>query len=589
MGIETPSPGPFSFTSKLTKELETKVQSNGYALVSAVHASLLQEDRNLSQTPIRTPLLGRRETIRLERLETLTTVGQNFPETASLAFQIPLAKDPTETVLDEIVEWLKDRPPRAISSEASFTAVVLCAQPLRSYICHPEKKEETSVTAYENLSRSSNRDIQRKWSLFGGLLQSALGYFKWTTPVASATLTPDSEEASNLAAIVRNIEENIVTLQNTVDRSIQEIPGLNEETLLQQAIEETAMARLQATVESLKIRRIAQLLPQQLESSSMVDDVAGSKNAESRPFQTLNLIDHGLHKNALAEYKYYDKENMTKRQVEINKSRMHKLVKVLETPAPGDFNTLQYRGWSPQPESARDALLFELPEGYQGPPTSLREIIVSSRYGKPTLGQRFIVAKSIGQALLKWHTTGWVHQGIASHNVVFFRRQGSTNLDFSKPFLCGFEHARVVGTQSNDRHPDHQKAEYDLYRHNDRQGEAMQTHKKEHDLYSFGLLLLEIGLWDTLKRVFFHKMDIEPAKLRGEILKRRDGLLRFDMGKAYEQATMKCITGSFRVGQDDTNESRLAQAFEAEVLQRIVRGYDIDTPRPPTLPDPLRF
>ena len=575
MGVKTPLPGPYSFTSKLIKELERNVQSHGYAHVSAVHTYLLQEDHHLSQSPIRTPLLGRRETIRLERLDTSTSIGWPSRETASLSFHIPLSQDPTEMVLDEIIAWLKDRPPRTISSEASFKAVVLHAQPLRDYI-RPPQEREASLTAYNNLSRSSNKDVQRKWLRFGGLLQSALTYMKWNTPTASTTIISGSEEANDLASILLKLEESIVTLQNTIDRGILEIPELNDESRLQQAIEETMIARLQATVESLKIRRIGKLASQQLEVPCAVDYAVTPGNDKSKPFQTLSLVNHESHDTVLVEYKYYDKKDMSNHQVDIDKARMQRLFKVLEMPTPGEFGTLKCLECLSEPYLARYALHFEPPEGYESLPTSLRETLLSKRRGRPTLGQRFMIAKSVGQALLKWHATGWVHQSIASHNVIFFRRHGSTNLDFSKPYLCGFEYARVVGFISSPRHPAHLEPEYDLYRHKDRQGKSLITHRKEHDIYSFGLLMLEIGSWDTLKDIFFDDKRIDPAKLYEEILKRGDAPLRFDMGKAYEQAALKCIRGSFHIEEDDMNQSRLARAFESEVVQRIVQGRDID-------------
>ena len=574
MGTKTPLPGPYSFTSKLIKELENDVRSCGYAQVSAVHTHLLQEDRRLSQSSIRTPLLGRRETIRLERLDSSASSRVPSLERASLSFHLPLSQDPTEMVLGEIIAWLKDRPPQAISSEASFKDVILHAQPLHDYIS-PPKEREASLTAYNNLSRFSIEDIQRKWLRFGGLLQNAWAHVKCNMPTASTTVTSGSEEDSDLASILSKVQESVITLQNTVDRGIQEIPELINGSRLQQAIEETMIARLQTTVQSLKIRRIVESVPQQLEDSSAIDAAVTPGNDEPKPFRTLSLVNHETYGTVLVEYKCYDKD-MSSHQVEIEKARMQRLFKVLETPTPGDFGTLKCLGWSSEPHLARHALYFEPPEGYKSPPTSLRETLLSKKHGRPTLGQRFMIAKSVGQALLKWHTTGWVHQSIASHNIIFFQRHGSTHLDFSRPYLCGFEYARVVGFISSPRQLAHLELEHDLYRHKDRQGKSLITHRKEHDIYSFGLLLLEIGFWDTLRELFFYKKQIKPARLYGEIQTRGDTLLRFDMGEAFEQATLKCIRGSIQIREDDMNESRLARAFESEVVQRIMQGHDID-------------
>ena len=581
MGITTPPPGPLSFTNKLIKELAKNMHLHGQANVSDVYTYLLQEDRHLSQTPNRVPLLGRRQTICLERLDSPTSVESHSRETASFSFHFSLSQDPTERILGEIVAWLKDRPPRAISSEASFKTIVLHAQPLRDYISFTQDRG-ASLTAYGNLSPSSSKDIQSNWSRLGALLSSAFTLAKWITPKASTRVISNSENTNELDSILSKLKDSITTLQNAVDRGIQDIPALNEESCLQQAIEETMIARLQATVESLKIRRIGQLESPQLEVPTPLEHAVSPGIDESKPFQSLSLVNHESHGTILSEYKYYEKENMSSHQVDLDKKRMQKLCKVLETPTPGDFGTLKCRGWSWETDLERFAIHFEPPEGCESRPTSLRKVLSSKKRGRPSLGERFMIAKSVGQSLLKWHTTGWVHQGIASHNIIFFQQEGSPNLDFSKPYLCGFDYARCTGNISVPRHLAHLGPEYDLYRHKERQDIADVTHTKEHDIYSFGLLLVEIGFWDTLKNIFFDGKKIEPRSLREVILKRmrNNALLEFEMGKAYERATLTCIKGSFHVERDDPQQSHLAQAFEREVVHKITDGHEIDNLRP---------
>ena len=579
MGNEkTPPPGEYSFTSKLIKELDGHLHSNKYARISELHKSLLQEDRKFIETPIHTSLAARRGSIRLAQLQSLRDSKRKPTDIGSLTLELPLRMDPTEKILDEIAEWLRDRPPHAISSEASFTNVILRAQPLRDYIGR-STKGDSPITAIDNLPGPSHQNIQRKWSFLGALLQ-----YVSRSRILNSAANPfpsysEAEADKNLATLIENLEDAVAAIENVIEQSIQELPELRKEEQLRQAIRETTITRLQSTVESLKIRCAAQFPPENSDIP-IADSYTLGMHQEPGPFQALNIVEVGPYENLLVEYRYYDKENMTKHQFQLNEQRMRDLVNVLQMPTTGSFGTLPCIDWTSESEQARHCLLFELPEGYKGPQLSLREAILSSKRGKPTLGQRFAIAKIIAQALLKWHTSGWVHQSIASHNIVFLCKEGSASVDFTKPFLCGFEYTRVVGFQSNERHPGHRKSEYDLYRHPDRQGDSMQTHKKEHDIYSLGLLLLEIGLWDTLKAAF----HVSPAKLRTEILSQfskrdqRGGLVRFEMGAAYEQALQKCISGSLRVDQDDDNECGLAQNFRVEVLQRIPQGSSIDAP-----------
>lgn len=579
MGNEkTPPPGEHSFTSKLIKELEGHLHSNKYARISELHTSLLQEDRKLIEHPIHTSLATRPGSIRLAKLQSLPDSKRTPEDHGSLTLDLPLVMAPTGTVLDEIAEWLRDRPPAAISSEASFTNVVLRAQPLRDYIGR-STKGDSPITAIDSLPGPSRQNIQKMWSSLGPLFQ----YVSRSTILKSAAnLFPSYSEAEadkTLATRIKQLEDAVAAVENVIDQSIHELPELRKEEQLRQAIREPTITRLQSTVDSLKIRCAAQFPPKNPDIS-MIDFHALGIDQEPEAFRALNIVEAEFDENLLVEYRYYDKQDMTKHQFQLNEQRMRALVNVLQTPTNGSFGTLPCIGWKSEPEQARHCLVFDMPEGYEGPPLSLREAILSSDRGKPTLGQRFTIAKTIAQALLKWHTTGWVHQSIASYNIVFLCKEGSASVDFTNPFLCGFEYTRVVGHQSNERHPEHRKPEYDLYRHPDRQGDSPQTHKMEHDIYSFGLLLLEIGIWETLGRAF----HVEPAKLRKKILDRlserdrRGGLIRFAMGAAYEQVLQKCISGSLGVDQDDKRESRLAQNFRVEVLERIAHGSSIDAP-----------
>ena len=116
MGNEkTPPPGEYSFTSKLIKELEGHLHSNKYARVSELHKNMLQEDRKLIETPIHTSFAARSGSIRLAQLQSLAGSKRKLRDVGSLTLELPLLVDPTEKILDEIAEWLRDRPPHAIS------------------------------------------------------------------------------------------------------------------------------------------------------------------------------------------------------------------------------------------------------------------------------------------------------------------------------------------------------------------------------------------------------------------------------------------------------------------------------------------
>jgi hypothetical protein len=294
------------------------------------------------------------------------------------------------------------------------------------------------------------------------------------------------------------------------------------------------------------------------------------------PFLNLSIEEISLLGRVLVECKKYDEATTDKHALAVSKQRMLKLAELLSSSKSADFHTLTCLRYFHEPQHGRYGLIFEIPEGSRQYPISLRDIInrILVRF-KPTLDQRFQIAYKIGKAISKWHLVDWVHQGIASHNVVFFYDK-IYGVDFSKPYLCGFEYSRESGSPSTSRSVEN--FELNVYRHPDRQGIPTKSHRKEHDIYAYGILLLEIGLWKLVEKFFNDKdrTSISPYQMGQKILKTSKELLSHSMGSRYEEATNVCLSGDFGVEQDDLAQTRLAAAFETLILEKIEQGVVID-------------
>ena len=67
------------------------------------------------------------------------------------------------------------------------------------------------------------------------------------------------------------------------------------------------------------------------------------------------------------------------------------------------------------------------------------------------------------------------------------------SIDYDEPWLVGFEYSREdPGFSENPRELEISK---DIYRHPERWGQPTRRFDKSHDVYSLGIILLEIGLW----------------------------------------------------------------------------------------------
>lgn len=93
-----------------------------------------------------------------------------------------------------------------------------------------------------------------------------------------------------------------------------------------------------------------------------------------------------------------------------------------------------------------------------------------------------------------------MHEGITSHNIVFLRNKNGS-IEYIEPYLCGFDFSRRHGDLSRDKHLYH--SDFQIHNHLERQGEIPEhQHSKKHDIYSFGLLLVEIAFWDSIMACF---------------------------------------------------------------------------------------
>ena len=147
-----------------------------------------------------------------------------------------------------------------------------------------------------------------------------------------------------------------------------------------------------------------------------------------------------------------------------------------------------------QPSSGTSLLSFEfvfkVPTALHTP-RLLRDLLIL-RVPHP-LDERFNLAKSLARSIMFVHTYGFVHKNVRPDTIVVFR---SGTLSLGKPYLIGFERFRPVASGTN-RQGD-TLWEKNLYRHPRRQGICPEDYyKMQHDIYSLGICLLEIGLWTS--------------------------------------------------------------------------------------------
>lgn len=137
-------------------------------------------------------------------------------------------------------------------------------------------------------------------------------------------------------------------------------------------------------------------------------------------------------------------------------------------------------------------MIFRVPQGMDVL-RSLRTMLLKSPHGM-SVTQRVRLACQLATSISYVHTFGFVHKNIRPESILCFENKLEKR---SHTFLVGFDSFRAADGATN-YHGD-MEWEQNLYRHPMRQGPyPADKYRMAHDIYSLGVCLLEIGLWEPL-------------------------------------------------------------------------------------------
>ncbi|KAM3502662.1 hypothetical protein MY10362_004697 [Beauveria mimosiformis] len=213
------------------------------------------------------------------------------------------------------------------------------------------------------------------------------------------------------------------------------------------------------------------------------------------------------------------------------------------------------------------SLLFRLPAGYTEP-RSLRDTLASTP--SPALSDIVQIGQNIAEAISLVHVFGFVHKNIRPETVVIRRDEASGR---PSAFLLGFEKLRL------DLGMTHKLGDeiwgQNLYRHPTRHGlSPVDFFIMQHDIYSLGVCLLEIGLWksfvhtepttttttrtrpsDWFQQHAKRSEGCSPMLLKEDLVALANDLLPSRMGYLYTNLVKTCLTCLDQNNEDFGDES----------------------------------
>jgi len=248
---------------------------------------------------------------------------------------------------------------------------------------------------------------------------------------------------------------------------------------------------------------------------------------------------------------------------------------------------------------SRFGLVFEKPPTVPSStePTTLRRLIEASNrpnstFDTPSLTDRINLMRLLSETVERVHAVDWLHKGLRSANILFFIKRGeaehSVDVDFSDAYISGFHYSRPATNDDLTERPT-DNAWADIYRHPTVQStgnredttSTRESYKKSFDLYSLGIVLLEIAYWKTIDQILNINLDTARPKqtwpVMDRLLSREPQHLRFVksyLGNTVEEVVRSCLVGPEAFGLEkgcDERRGVVAAALQSAFGERVVR------------------
>ncbi|KAL4725682.1 hypothetical protein ACLX1H_007833 [Fusarium chlamydosporum] len=156
-----------------------------------------------------------------------------------------------------------------------------------------------------------------------------------------------------------------------------------------------------------------------------------------------------------------------------------------------------------------------------------------------------LLAEKLVTAIYYIHLYEFVHKSITPETILLLGRSGQVNDDLLV-CLVGFQLFRHVETPTNTSKANRQDS---IYQHPSRAGGTEVKFVMQHDIYSLGVCLLEIGLWQSIvsydsgvEQISSNLQDLDPEVTKERLISLSRTQLKVSMGDMYSKVVETCLT-----------------------------------------------
>ncbi|KAI0381133.1 prion-inhibition and propagation-domain-containing protein [Hypomontagnella monticulosa] len=249
------------------------------------------------------------------------------------------------------------------------------------------------------------------------------------------------------------------------------------------------------------------------------------------------------------------------------KDRIERLTTLLANNAskPEELRLPDALGYIDDTSSKRFGIVFKSPGLESAPaPQSLYSVLQTTM--KPSLTARVSMAQKLAGSLDYLHATNWLHKGLRSDNILFLE---PPSLDLQSFCLSGFDYSRPANPDEATEFPSDRR-EHDLYRHPDVQFDVPRDgeygYKEKHDIYSLGVVLMEIGLWQPIHQflgISLNQLISRPAirAARRSLLDVKSlAVLTSEAGERFSEAVRLCLVSEVEHSLDESKDFAISES-----------------------------
>jgi hypothetical protein len=404
---------------------------------------------------------------------------------------------------------------------------------------------------------------------------SVLGKFRWAVSDKSKleSIISDLKDYNDglyqlLSAAERRILRHGLGAEIVTSNDVSELLEIQTALMAYGNVPQVAALRRQ----NLNVRNFSQVVPsEQLQIPGKhitFERTSTSSELLGRALAAYNR--QGQNVNVLVEWKHFDRDASDSARV-AQLSRLDSLARILHASSkPTGLCVPQCLGYISDDWHPRVGFVFEFPQAANSSWNSLYDLFEGDAI--PFLGDRFNLAFKLSLSLSLLHTSGWLHKGVRSQNIIFSTEatsgdDGNPIPSLKDPIVLGFEYSRpdslavesdMVLLANPDQH---------LYQHPRAQGLARDRYSRAYDIYSLGIVLLEIGYWRRISE-FWHE-DYTMESFREDLCSFHVPNLGPKVGKIYMQVVQKCLSGE--LVNEHTDENGSQRGFYWTVVKELAR------------------